>query len=172
MSVKQTWLQLKHMFWLARFWMTCQGTRNNDFEHDIYFKRSFKLILSILTLNLEFLHAQHRGLGVLLRLFVCKCVKNSKCNSYASGSQCTQSVQWTVRPLAMLISVDYELLNHVSVPFATFQFLTYDSVTLNFTLSISHSPRPLTAGPLRNAEKAMLSEIKICYIGICLSTYM
>ena len=76
MSVKQTWLQLKHMFWLARFWMTCQGTRNNDFEHDIYFKLSFKLILSILTLNLEFLHAQRRGLDVLLRLCVCKCGQN------------------------------------------------------------------------------------------------
>ena len=57
MSVKQTWLQLKHMFWLARFWMTCQGTRNNDFEHDIYFKHSFKLQLSTTTLNLGVLHA-------------------------------------------------------------------------------------------------------------------
>ena len=31
-------------------------------------------------------------------------------------------------------------------------FLTRDLVTLNNILSISHSPRPLAAGPIRNAE--------------------
>jgi len=33
-----------------------------------------------------------------------------------------------------------------------FNSLTRDSVTLNNTLSISHSLRPLAAGPIRNAE--------------------
>ena len=33
-----------------------------------------------------------------------------------------------------------------------FQILTCDLQTLNNTLSISNSPRPLTAGPIRNAE--------------------
>ena len=34
----------------------------------------------------------------------------------------------------------------------TSHFLTRDLVTLNKTLSISHSPRPLAAEPIRNTE--------------------
>ena len=34
----------------------------------------------------------------------------------------------------------------------TSQFLTRDVATLNSTLSMSHRPRPLAAGPIRNAE--------------------
>ena len=33
-----------------------------------------------------------------------------------------------------------------------FNFLTLALLTLNNTLSISHSPRPLAAGPIRNSE--------------------
>ena len=80
-----------------------------------------------------------------------------------------------------VISVEYysELLNHVSKKWGVLawqkytdnlaffdlnynryifavpgipNFLTRDFVTLNNTLSISHSPRPLAAGPIRNAK--------------------
>ena len=40
------------------------------------------------------------------------------------------------------------LLNFPGCP----KFQTGDSETLNDTLSISHNPRPLAAGPIRNTE--------------------
>ena len=42
-------------------------------------------------------------------------------------------------------------------------FLTRDLVTSNNTLSISHSPRPLAAGPIQNA-KIMESLLGISYL--------
>ena len=58
--------------------------------------------------------------------------------------------QGEIRPTISLIENSKLLVNFRRA--GTLQFFTCDWVTLNFTPSISLSPRQLAAGPIRNAK--------------------
>ena len=61
----------------------------------------------------------------------------------------------------LALAFDFNYNRYIFVMSGLPNFSTHDSVTLNTTLSISHSPRPLTAGPIRYAESMASLLVKV-----------
>ena len=59
---------------------------------------------------------------------------------------------WSGENIPIIIKIEKPKLSVYFHRARTPHFLTRDLLTLNHTLSMLHGPRPLTAGPIRNAE--------------------